>query len=158
LWYLGVFTPISVEERTMGPYTLVYEEHIGSYNDVGFVFDKVYKNLLDDGIDTTLGMGLYYDDPKTTDESELRSEVGSLIDEVQAGVIDYAKYNVKTIGIDEYVVVSMPFVNTLSYFIGVIRAYPVLTKYTAEHGYSSADYSIELYMPDKTLYMFPIVK
>jgi hypothetical protein len=103
-------------------------------------------------------MGLYYDDPKTTDESELRSEVGSLIDEVQAGVIDYAKYNVKTIGIDEYVVVSMPFVNTLSYFIGVIRAYPVLTKYTAEHGYSSADYSIELYMPDKTLYMFPIVK
>lgn len=158
LWYLGAFIPITVEERIMGPYILVHEEHIGSYNEVGPVFDSLYQSLLADGFDTTIGMGLYYDDPKTTNESELRSDVGSLIDETQLSVIDTTKYNVMIIEEGKYLVVSMPFKNTLSYIIGVMKAYPALSDYYVEHGYSGPDQSVELYMPDETLYMMPVAR
>lgn len=140
----------------MGPYTLVYQEHVGSFNEVGPVFDEVYQKLTEDGVDTTLGMGVYYGNPAVTEESELRSEVGSLIDEVQAMMIDREVYSVKDIEQSKYIVVSLPFKNSLSYMIGVMKAYPAIEAYRLEHGISESAYSIELYLPDKTYYMMPV--
>ncbi|MBU4315124.1 hypothetical protein KJ673_01835 [Patescibacteria group bacterium] len=158
LWYLGLFSSITVDERAMGPYALVYQEYVGSYNDVGPVFDEVYNKLVSDGIDATLSMGVYYGNPDVVDELELKSEVGSLIDEVQATLINREKYSVKDIDQEQYMVVSIPFKNSLSYIIGVMKAYQAIEAYRLLHGYSQSEYSIELYLPDKTYYMMPIVQ
>ncbi len=157
VWQVGIFAVLSVEERTMGPYTLVYEEHVGSYNEVGPIFDQVYNQLKADGIDTVLGMGIYYDNPEDTDASLLRSDVGSLIDEVQLTVIDRQVYNVKSIDQASYAVVSMPYKNQLSYIIGAVKAYPALDEYCINHGCVQADYAIELYTPDTIYYMMPTI-
>jgi len=156
LWFLGAFDSVVVDERAMGPYTLVYQEHDGSFNDVGPVFDEVYQKLSADGVDTILGMGLYYGNPAVVEESELRSEVGSLIDEVQAMMIDRDAYAVKDIKQAQYIVVSLPFKNSLSYLIGVMKAYPAMEAYRLEHGIAESEYSIELYLPDRTYYMMPV--
>lgn len=156
LYFLGAFDSVLVDERMMGPYTLVYQEHTGSFSEVGPVFDEVYQKLSDNGIDTMLGMGIYYGNPAVVAESELRSEVGSLIDEVQAMTIDREEYNIKEIEQAKYIVVSFPFKNSLSYMIGVMKAYPAIEKYLNANGYSESEYSIELYLADKTYYMMPV--
>jgi len=42
------------------------------------VFDKIYKALEDEGIETTRAIGIYFDDPAAMPADELRSQCGVL--------------------------------------------------------------------------------
>ena len=153
-WYMGCMGSYEVDVRSMGPYNFVYEEYTGSYAESGEVFTRVYENLLEDGIGTTVGMGLYYDNPADVSDEDLYSELGSIIDDVQATILPDS-YNFKVVDATEYAVVKFPYRNMLSYMIGPMVVYPVLNDYFGGDE-SGADYAIELYTQDAIYFMIEV--
>jgi hypothetical protein len=130
LAYLGVFSSVAVVEKEMGPYTVVYERFVGPYQETGKVFEKVYKSLTADKIETTVGIGVYYDDPKTTPADKFRSDCGAAIaDKDVSKVKALKKYKLMSIAKKPCLVVEFPIKNMLSYMIGPMKAYPELMKH-----------------------------
>jgi hypothetical protein len=93
--------------------------------------DALHKQLSGAGIVQTAGIGIYYDDPATVEAKELKSEVGSIIDQkdLQKVVNQTSGYWVRFLEAKNRVVIEFPLKNSLSYFIGPMRVYPVMTSY-----------------------------
>lgn len=144
---VGVFEKITVAEKTMSSMTIVYATHIGSYRSVGptmmLVADRLEKEF---GVKATKGIGIYYDAPGTKPETELKCDVGSILegkDEVKMAII-MKKMKTRWIGQKSYVVATFPIKNNMSYGIGATKAYPELMKYMKARGYKATP-SMEIY-------------
>jgi hypothetical protein len=138
LSYYGLFTKISIAEKDMGGFWLLYEKHIGDYKEVGKVMDKIYSRLLgEDAIETSRGFGLYYDDPKKVKKEDLRSIVGCILDKQDENKIDYLKknYKIKYYPASKSVVAEFPFKGKPSIFIGIVKVYPKVAEYITQHNY-----------------------
>ena len=72
---MGIFSSVSVIEKEMGPYTLVYDSFVGDYKDTGPVFAGIHELLLKDGIPTIDGIGIYHDDPAQVPAGQRRSDL-----------------------------------------------------------------------------------
>jgi len=152
--YMGVFSKPSVEEKVMGPYLMAYEPFVGAYKDTGKVFDKVTKALKAEGIETTRGIGIYYDDPTAVPASELKSDCGSIVEEKDYAAFEKVKgkYQSKTVTQGDCLVSQFPIKNMFSYFVGPMKCYPVMSKYAESKG-MTCGLVYELYdMPGKTIY------
>ena len=139
LGYYGIFAGITVEEKTLDSFWMVYQKHIGEYKDVGPIMDAVYNGLKDDySIATTRGFGLYYDDPREVPKEKCRSIVGCILENADAGRADELreKYFVREYPVSSVVTAEFPFKGTLSIIIGIFRVYPKLGKYIKEKGYA----------------------
>ncbi|MBU0577535.1 GyrI-like domain-containing protein [Patescibacteria group bacterium] len=160
LAYMGFFNTITFTEGESGPYTFVYEDFVGEYAETGPLFDEIYESLVDNGIETELGLGIYYDNPDEVDASELRSRVGSVVTEEQAQLADEAgvPYKIMTVDPINAVITEFPYRNMLSYMVGPMKVYPKMTEYIAEKGYGAAP-CYELYDMEnnKIFYMCEIV-
>ncbi len=160
LAYLGMFSNYEPTEKEMGPYTFVYEKFVGPYKDTGSVFNRVDKKLNKVGIKSTMGMGIYFDNPSKVDSSKLRSECGSVIGKKDIESFNKVKdsFNVKTVEKSKSVVVTFPIKNGMSYMIGPMKCYPILTKYSKEKGLKLKGNAFELYdIPGKIIYyVFPV--
>jgi hypothetical protein len=135
----GLFTNISIAEKEMGGFWLLYEMHVGDYKEAGQVMDKLYSRLLgEDAIEASRGFGLYYDDPKKVKKENLRSVVGCILDKQDENKIDYLKknYKIKYYPASKSVVAEFPFKGTLSIFIGIFKAYPKLAEHIKQHNYT----------------------
>ena len=161
LYYLGLFSKVEFKESNIGPFLVVYDTHLGDYSKVGPVMDKVYKSLKNDGIVTSRGFGMYYDDPKTVPADKLRSEVGSIIEEKDIKILSKfgKKYKSKIIKKSDVIIAEFPFKNQLSIIVGVIKVYPVMSSYIKGKNLKMAPI-IEIYdMPNqKILYIMQIRK
>jgi hypothetical protein len=161
LAYMGMIFPLKTYESKMGPYTIAYESYIGPYGETGPVFTKVYESVKADGIETTKGLGIYYDDPGKVSADKLRSDCGIVIEQSDLAKFNKVrrKYNVKKLPQKDSIVIEFPIRNALSYFMGPMRAYPALTKYVEEKGYKFG-MPYELYNePEKKVYfIMEIVK
>lgn len=137
LAYMGVLTKPSVSEAKMGPYLFAYEEYTGPYMNTGKVFDKVYRSLKSDGIETTRGLGVYFDDPSVVPAEKLRSQCGSIIEDKDASRFAKVarKYLIKRIKSSDSLVVEFPIRNSFSYMVGPMKAYPALGEYALAKGY-----------------------
>lgn len=137
LAYMGFFSPLKIYESRKGPYVIAYERFTGPYAKTGPVFDKVYKALKAEGIETKRGLGIYYDDPAKVPSNKLRSDCGMVIEEKDLPGFRKIKhkFKVKRIPQKDSVVVEFPIRNMLSYMIGPMKVYPALMKYTKEKGY-----------------------
>lgn len=165
LGYSGFFSTFLIEEREFGPIKLVYEEHIGPYQNVGPTMDSIYEILKEEGIDTYRGVGLYYDDPKETLPANLRSKVGAIIEEEDydklSGIID--KYNTINFDARNCLYVEFPYKNQLSIIAGVLKVYPKLTIEMMNRGFDISTmtenaFIMEVYdVPNqKILYIVPL--
>lgn len=138
LSYYGLFTRISIAEKEMGGFWLLYEKHVGDYKEVGQVMDRMYSRLLgEDAIETSRGFGLYYDDPKKVKKENLRSVVGCILDKQDESKIDHLKkhYKIQYYPASKSVVAEFPFKGTLSIFIGIFKVYPKLAEYIKQRNY-----------------------
>ena len=160
---LGLFDEVKLEEKQTGPFTVVYEEHIGPYQETGTVQDKIYYKLLnEEKIETFKGFGIYYDNPKEVAAEELRSEVGSILEEKDLDKIDVLKekgYQIKTIETQHSIVATFPFKNKLSIMLGIMKVYPAMEKHIQANNYQPTP-SMEIYdVPNKQIiYIFEIKK
>jgi hypothetical protein len=157
--YMGMFSKLEIKEQPMGPYILVYERFVGPYEKTGAVFDKVTKNLKAEGITTTRGLGIYFDNPKITPKDKLRSECGNIIEKKDLDKLIKIKnkFNIKKIPKNDSLVIEFPIRNTLSYMLGPIKCYPALVKYANKKNFNIKN-TYEIYdVPNKKTY-FVVVK
>jgi hypothetical protein len=147
LVYSGIFTGIKIEEKKLGPYKVVYEDHRGSYSKIAPIMDSVYKKLKSDGIDSTTGIGIYYDNPEEVEDSNLRSRGGCVIQEKDYSSFDMIKSGYKVIDIPAYkcVTLEFPLKTKLSIIIGVIKGYPKIKKHLDGKNLRTIDAPYELY-------------
>jgi len=157
IWYSGAFTDVMVVEKTEGGYKVVGQEFTGSYSKAGRSISEVDKKLKDMGISCSKGFGIYYDDPKTTPQEKCRSFVGNILEENDPDKIprlNSAGLKIDSIPRSKVVSAEFPAKTFLSYMIGPIKVYPVLSEYIIEKKYK-VTYSLEVYnMPEnKITYM-----
>jgi len=157
LSFYGLFAPVNIREKEIGPFMFVMEQHVGAYKDVGPLIDKMQKDLKDEGIETSMGVGIYYDDPKVTAEDKTRCIIGRIIEiNDRSRIIDIEKkYKVGELPQTNYLVVEFPFKGLPSIVIGIYRVYPKISKYMKTHEISKMPI-IEIYAP-KAQKMFYIV-
>jgi hypothetical protein len=135
LAYLGFFSTVEVRERDMGPYQIVYREHVGDYGGTAVIQDEVCSELLDgEKVRVSRGFGLYYDDPRTVKRENLRSIAGCILEEQDyPRIADLKKRHlVREYARTRCLVAEFPYKGTLSIFAGVICVYPRLEEYTRE--------------------------
>ncbi len=152
---------IEVQEKNMWPYTMVYTTFVGDYSKVWPSMDKVYEILSGAGVMSATGVGIYYDDPAIVSWENLRSDVGSIIDPQDTSKLaNIQDIKITTRSAGTKVVVEFPLRNMISYMIGPMKVYPVISKYMIEKGYKSQVPMVELYdmAAKKIYYMADITK
>ena len=163
-WRIGLFAPVHIVEKEMGPYYLIYDDHKGPYQNIYQTINKVRKQVKEKyGLEAVSTFGQYIDDPKKVKPADLRAlagvVVGSLPDSVELP-LKMATYD------SVLALVSETDVKTkASYMIGPFKVYPKFNKYIKEHGIACAETalgkgSLEIYTfePEKIIYVFPITK
>ena len=131
LIYLGLFTRITFREKSIGPYYLVCEKHVGSYTKSGEVMDRIYTSLLNnENIAAERGFGLYYDNPQKVEEDKLRSIVGCILERDYHDRIENLQKNYR---IEEFprslcLTTTFPYRGMPSIIMGVLKVYPALSK------------------------------
>lgn len=159
--YLGWFSSLEVQEQNMWAQTIAYINFVGEYGKVWPSMTKVYEVLSGAGILSATGIGIYYDDPAVVSWSDLRSDVGAVIDPQDASkVANNSEIRVTTLSAGDKMVVEFPLKSALSYMIGPMKVYPVLAKYMKEKWYSNQVPTIELYdmVAKKIYYIVEITK
>ncbi len=150
----GLFYSVSVSEKNVGPYLLVYKTHIGDYKSVGPIIGELYYDLKNNySIETTKGFGLYYDNPQEVDKAKLRSIVGCIVEDRSVEDLKKVsnKYGVKEYPSSKSVVAEFPYKGQMSILIGIFRVYPKLGSYIKEHKYPQT-LIMELYdQPNKRI-------
>jgi hypothetical protein len=153
-WYSGDFTRIKAEETVEGGYKVAGLEFTGSYSKAGKSISEVDKKLKDMGVNCSKGFGIYYDDPKITPQEKCRSFVGNILEEkdfYKIPELKLAGLKIDSIPKSKAVVAVFPAKTFLSYMIGPLKAYPVLSQYINENKYK-VTFSLEVYdMPEKRI-------
>jgi hypothetical protein len=157
----GLINP-KIEEKTTEKLVVVTKEHRGAYHKVKPAMDEVYTGLKELGVETTRGVGLYHDDPSQVAEADLRSDVGSVLEEEDWVYIDDIKefFSVKEIEPMQAMVIEFPIKTFLSYMIAPMRVYPAMNKHYQEKGYKDTVLGIEIYdVPNKmSTYIMEIIQ
>jgi hypothetical protein len=154
LWYIGLFSKVTVEDKKAGGYYLAGQKFMGPYMKVGETMNRVDKICRDNGITCTKGFGVYYDNPKTDPADSLRSFVGNIIEEKDTARLTELQTKgliIDTFKVGQAMVVVLPIKTSLSYMIGPMKAYPAFNKYM-EGKKCSVTACIEVYdMPAKKI-------
>jgi len=157
--YIGGFSTPKVSEQIIGPYTIAYQPFVGPYKDCGPVFETVYQSLKNKGIATTVGLGIYYDDPSQVAADKLRSDLGCVIEPKDVKTIG-KELKVKTLLKTRAIVAELPLRHSLSMMVGPMKAYPALVKYQQANNLKIIAPPYEVYdmSGGKILYIMPIAK
>jgi hypothetical protein len=146
LFYLGLFSPVQVQVKTVGPLFLVYRSEKGDYRHTGKTVGELVRDLQSIGIGEVKGFAIYYDDPKKVNAADLRSDVGVVLQDKDrqraAGILQ--RYQTKNFPALEGAVASFPLKNTFSVFLGSYKVYPKLVKFVQGRG-MAPQYTLEIY-------------
>ena len=159
--YMGMFSRPVISERDMGPYSVVYEEYTGPYENMGKIFKKITDEMKAEGVETSKGLGVYLDDPKKVSPDKLRSQGGLIIERKDLPKVPELKqkYSVMEINAAPCVVIEFPIKNNLSYMLGPIKNYTILSKYFELKNYQPGRiYEIYDMANKKILYVMEIKK
>lgn len=110
LSYHGFFSTPEVREKEIGPYLVAVKRFTGSYYKVGPTMTEVDNWLRENGVNSTKGVGLFYDDPAKVPESHRRSAVGNVLEGVDEVTLEKIKEKLELIEIkpSQAVVVDYP--------------------------------------------------
>jgi DNA gyrase inhibitor GyrI len=157
---MGMFSKVSITEKKMGPYTYAYATHTGEYSGTAKTMTVLYDNMKEAGFNSVDGIGVYYDDPKTTPKEELKSDVGSIIasEDVEKIEANKDKFNFATLEEKKYLVAEFPIKNNLSYMFGPMKIYPSFNKYLEDKKVPASTKGIEYYdmVNMKIIYMMEL--
>jgi DNA gyrase inhibitor GyrI len=152
-WY-GGFKSVTCQVEARGGETMVYKDITGPYKQSGVVMDEVYKTLLENGIETYKGVGVYYDNPQKVEAAKLRSEAGCIIEDIdldKLAVID-GVFKTKVLPQKKYVVTEFPYKNKMSVLFSILKVYPALAKYSRDQGIPEEGAVMEIYdIPNKRI-------
>lgn len=151
LWYMGYFSKIDVIEKEEGGYLLAGKKVMGPYSKVGTHINTVEYKLMEMGINSLQSFGIYYDNPQTTPNEKCKSLVGCIITKNDLELSEIIKLNnliIDSIPRTKAIIAEFPIKNRMSYSIGAMKVYPLLTNYLITKKYTKI-VSFEIY--DKAL-------
>lgn len=152
---MGGFQKVVVSSVEKGPIKMVYVEHKGSYSGVMADFEKVYNYLDANKIAHFDGIGEYLDNPAKVKTTDLRSNVGYIVDKTCK---DSGVYKFKNI--PNQLFASAVFNGSPA--VGPMKAYPAMNKWIKDNDYEATGLCLEIYtMKDKkisTQYLMAIKK
>jgi len=138
-YYLGAYKKVEVSEAMMGPYTLVYMDHVGPYHKIAPVIAKVESWMKDHGHDCSLSFGQYLDNPRQEEEARLKSRGGCLVKDVPKDLPQ--DFKVMDLPAQKYVTASFDG----SPGIGPIKVYPKANEYIIAKGLNQEGPVMEIY-------------
>jgi hypothetical protein len=146
-FYNGFYSPkFSIEKQESD--ILVYQKIHGHYHlsdsIVKVAFNELYEK---NGIITTKGFGIYYDDPQKAGKTDIYFDAGCIVD---------AKDSLLLINISDefiidktlqqsYIVSNFPLKGKMSILFGMLKVYPRLNQYCNKNGYDSNLPVMEIY-------------
>ena len=157
-WYSGFFKTAEVEVKKLDSFVAVYEDHAGSYDRTARIQEDIYNRLWDDGIENYRAFAIFFDDPRSKAETELRSRVGCIVEPAYEQKIKNMdqKYQVFNFEKQRCAVVEFPYRNVFSVYAAVYKAYPALEKFRTEQG-TPAGNVIEIYeIPHRIVFAMPL--
>ncbi|MBN2747373.1 MAG: GyrI-like domain-containing protein [Bacteroidales bacterium] len=152
--YFGGFHKVEFKTVTTGGEVLVYEDMLGDYSKSPAVMDKVYSALLDNyKIETTKGIGIYFDNPQNKAVEELRSEIGCIVEPKDTALLkSISDFKIKVLPVQEYLVAEFPYKGGVSIIVGLMKVYPAMTNYVKENNLPVDSPVMEIYdVPNKTI-------
>jgi hypothetical protein len=129
LFFNGAFATVNVQKGSQGGYLLIGVDHIGSYQKIGDAFDKVKKIQLEEKYDSSLFVGVYFDDPASKPEDSLRSYAAFAVkDSAQALALMEKHPEMRMLNIpkENSFYTELETSGMLSMIIAAIKAYPAL--------------------------------
>ncbi len=148
LYYYGAFVVIKPEIKRCGGEILIFEKIDGDYRHSTVVSGEVKDALEKEfNVSTVKGFGLYYTDPNQTDDFELRSDVGRILESDYLYKLDSIKmmFNVKQKSFEDCIVVEFPYKGKLSVLFGAFKVYPALRHYARNNGYADNSPIMEIW-------------
>jgi len=152
---MGGFQKVVVTSEEQDSIKMIYVEYKGPYNKVMKSFEQVYNYLNANKITHADGIGEYLDNPMKVKSTELRSNVGYIVDKDYK---DSGVYKFKSVPSQLYAIA----VFKGSPSVGPMLVYPAMNKWIVGNGYEVSGPCFEIYsMQDKktsTKYLMPIKK
>ncbi|WP_161991906.1 GyrI-like domain-containing protein [Flagellimonas algicola] len=153
--YNGGFKKINCRVEVQGGETLVFKEMTGDYAKSKKLSDDVYYTLLNDyEIETFKGFGIYYDNPKKVKKTQLRSEIGCIVEKKDSSKATqiHGELKIKEFPKKSYIVTEFPIKGKLAVIFGILKVYPAMDKFVKENGYAAKGAVMEIYdVPNKTI-------
>lgn len=146
-WFIGFFKNMKVREKEEGGFKVAGIKYTGPYSTTGKYMSQVEQKLIKLGIMPKKEFGIYYDNPQTVNPEKCRSYVGCIIrkedyDKIPAlistGLI------IDTVPKSKAIFTEFSLKNSLSFMLGAMKAYPIMSKYMNAKGYKPT-MSIEIY-------------
>lgn len=132
----GAFYKPTIERSKTESIHLVHVTFIGDYSKTKTPMDKIYSDLEKEGIKTTKGFGIYYDNPQKVKREECRSVVGCILEKEDISKIEMLKkkgFKITELPGSETVKSEFPFKNPVSIILGIMKVYPQLEIYLREN-------------------------
>jgi len=162
----GLLNKVTFNEKELGPYKLCAVEQKGDYKLAKEIAKNSYNALKNIDIDSTIGIGVYFDDPKTTPKEECNFIFGSVIPEEKILTEEELKYLteksgfiIKEIPRQKYLITTFKWGNSkfIPLMIAMIKGYPAISKEIDTKGYKQREL-LEIYdMKEKGKETFSIL-
>ena len=156
LVYEGLFSTAKAFEGEEGGYKLIGIDHKGAYKNIGNAFEKLRKSTEVVGLKDLKYAGVYFDDPKTVKESELRSFAAVIVEnEADAKkLLQIEGSHTFEIEKGHAVICDMKTWDLVSTIIAITKAYPALGEYAEKHPFKTAPkHFYELYKDKSTRFV-----
>lgn len=146
--YYGGFSRIKIQIKEKGGETLIYKELKGDYAQAGNVIDKMTKALRsNEKIQTYQSFGIYYDNPRFTNEENLRSDAGCILEKKDTFKLNLLlnRYKIKICPTKKYIIADFPYKGKLSILLSLFKVYPAIEEYVKLNGYNEKGSVMEIY-------------
>lgn len=162
--YTGAFKSVAVGTDERGPYTIIYQEHVGAYHKIVDKLTQVETWAKENSLNCRFTFGEFFDNPKVSEEGRLKSRGGCLVESSQ--ITDVEAYKKTTLPAN-FKIDELPKRKAVvalfngSPGIGPFKVYPKVEDYMQERKLVSNGAVVEIYeVIDKntmhTTYLFPI--
>lgn len=145
--YFGLFSAVTIQEEQIAPQTILVIRHTGPYSTLGAKIKQLYKDLEDScGIVPLSTVGIYYDNPQTTAQDQLRSFYGVPLNAEELFTVRSFDLPYETISLPpmKAYVASFPYKGVGSLFVAIAKVYPKLANYCTEQGFTINSPTLEI--------------
>lgn len=153
-WY-GLFAKVTRTSRTFSSMRFVFQKHRGNYREIGPIMDAVYEHLKAQGMPTTLGAGIYFDNPREVSVEDLRSLGGCILPQGAPSPTLTPGTFIATLPEVESTLFAFPYKGKLSAILGMLKVYPKISAWFEAHPQLEGPI-LEIYdVPEKRILYIP---
>jgi len=141
MYYLGMFTNVTVTRVSAPSYRIAYLFHTGAYNDIQPSIEKAAEYLKQAGIKADTPFALLLDNTGSTPESQRRAKVGYLLD---AGGFAPSPLEEETFPARAVAMATF----SGGTLLGSYKAYEAMKEWARQNHYTLVLPALEIYHPD----------